>query len=258
VALTGQTAGVSNFFGGFLPQWNETGTLKPETEPEFRQIELVAHELSAYTEIKDAMIQDSPIAIAQFLRENGRDALMFYSDEAFLDGTGAGMPQGIITAPGTLTIARDTAGTIVYEDVKTMFMHAVASGRARSVWICNQMIMTQLMDMVDPAGNLIWQPSARDGLPGRMLGLPVLWTEKTPTLGTAGDIILADFQHYIIGRKEDVSIGMSEHYRFRYNRTAFRFVLRVDGQEDLAAPIYLKSGVDQVSPFVILGGAATT
>lgn len=256
--MTGSTAGQTNMIGGVLPEWNETGTRKPETEPHFTQITLTAHEFSAYTEVKAALLQDSPISIETLLRTLFRESLVFYRDEAFLDGTGAGMPQGVVTAPGTFVQPRDTAGHIVYEDIKNMWMHLLASSQGNAVWVINQMCFTELADMVDQAGNLIWQPNARDNQPERLFGRPIIWTEKTPTLGLQGDILLADFRWYYIGDKQDVMIGSSADYLFRQNRIAYRCSLRVDGQEAISAPIFLKDGLNQVSPFVVLGAGAAT
>jgi len=254
---TGSTAGQTNTLGGMFVEWTETGTQKPEHEPAFTQIELVAHEISAYTEVKLALLQDSAISLDPLLKGLFRDALMFYTDEAFLDGTGVGQPQGIITAPGTLVLARNTVLRILYADLSNMFMHFLSQARGGAFWVINQMCMQEIMTIQDPAGNYIWQPNAREGIPATIFGLPVRWTEKTPTLGTQGDIILMNPAWYYIGQRQGVTIGTTDHLLFRYNRRAYRCVMRLDGQEALPAPIFLKDGANQVSPFVVLGAAAT-
>ena len=90
-----------------------------------------------------------------------------------------------------------------------------------------------------------------------LLGLPIKWTEKTPALGTQGDIILMNPKWYYIGSRQGVSIATSEHIHFLQNRTVFRCCMRLDGQEKLPAPVFAKDGTNQVSPFVVLGAAAT-
>ena len=254
---TGSTAGETNTLGGVVVRWNETGTTKPETEPEFTQIELKPYEISGYTEIKEALLQDSPLALASILTGLFRNALMYYTDESFLDGTGAGQPQGIITAPGTLVLARNTVLRILYEDLMNMYMHMMTQARSGAFWTINQMAMMEIMQITDPAGNYIWQPNARDGIPDTIFGRPVKWTEKTPTLGTQGDIIFMNPAWYYIGTKQGVTIASSEHFLFRSNRIAYRCVMRVDGQEKLPAPVFLKDGENQVSPFVVLGAPIT-
>ncbi len=259
VSLSSAAAGQSQYFGGWWAAWTETGTQKHETEIEFGEQEWVVHELSAYTEVKDALLEDSAIAFAEFLQQNGRDCILYMVDEACLDGTGAGMPQGVINAPGTIARTRQTAGHITYEDAKGMFMHLVGSSRGQAIWVINQFCMAEIMDWEDTEGHLIWQPNAREGVPQQIFNRPVFWTEKVPDLGARGDIGLYDFGHYIAAMKPgDVALGRSEHFRFDQNRTAFRWVIRLDGQEDLPAPINTKSGNNTVSPFVVLDRAAET
>lgn len=254
---TGSTAGQSNTMGGVYVQWNETGHTKPETEPRFTQIELVAHEISGYTEVKEALLQDSAISIAPLLTTLFRQALMYYTDEAFLDGTGVGQPQGIVTALGTLVLPRQSAGHITYVDAKNIYMHFMSQARGGAFWCINQYCMEEIMDWKDTEGHLIWQPNAREGVPTNIFGLPVKWTEKTPTLGAMGDIILMNPQWYYIGQKQGVSIASSEHFLFRQNRIAYRCVMRVDGQEKLPASVFAKDGVNQFAPFVELGAGAS-
>ena len=67
--------------------------------------------------------------------------------------------------------------------------------------------------------------------------------------------MLADFGYYLIGQKSrgmqrDVSI----HLRFDWDETAFRYVMRIDGQPWLAAPITPMQGAATKSPFVLLAG----
>jgi len=257
IATTGSTAGRTNCFGGAFFYWTETGTLKSETDIEFSQIELVAHEISAWIPVKEALLQDSAVSLDPLIKGIFRDGLMYYTDESFLDGTGAGMPQGIVTAPGTLVLARDTVLRILYADLTNMFMHFMPQARGGAFWVINQFCMQEIMQIQDPAGNYIWQPNAREGQPSTIFGLPVRWTEKTPTLGAQGDIILMNPKWYYIGRRQGVTVATSEHVRFLHNQIVYKCVMRLDGQEKLPAPVFAKDGQNQISPFVELGAAAT-
>ena len=123
----------------------------------------------------------------------------------------------------------------------------------------SQSVLPQLYAMVDPNGNYIWLPTYGVGVaaaaPGTLLGYPVIFTEKTPILGTTGDVLLCDFSQYLIGDRQAVTMASSIHERFRYDQTTFRMVMRVDGQEWCKAPIELADGATQVSPFVELDAA---
>jgi len=257
---TGSTPGRSNFFGGVVMHWVETGTQKGETEPAFTQIELVAHEASGYTEVKEALLADSPISLDTLLRGLFREAVTFYRDEAFLDGTAVGQPQGVIMAPGTFVQARQTAGTITYLDLVRMKGHFLPRSWTRGMWVFHISCYETLRTLQDPAGHYIWATDAVGGEPQTILGLPWTFTEKTRTLGLRGDVILADWKYYYVGNRQDFTVAASrdaEHV-FRQNRVAYKFVIRVDGQEKLRAPVFLKDGVTEVSPFVVLDVEAAT
>jgi len=64
-----------------------------------------------------------------------------------------------------------------------------------------------------------------------LLGRPIIPVEYASTLGTVGDIILADLSNgYILAEKGGIQADMSIHVQFVYDESVFRFVLRVDGQ----------------------------
>ena len=86
-----------------------------------------------------------------------------------------------------------------------------------------------------------------------LFGIPILFTEKTPTLDAAGggDVILADLSYYWIGDRQDSEISASIHAKFTSNQTVWRFSHRVDGQSALNGLITLTDG-STVSPFVSL------
>ena len=88
--------------------------------------------------------------------------------------------------------------------------------------------------------------------------MPVIFTEKTPVVGSAGDVLLADFRYYLIGDRQATTIESTPFTdKWIYDLTTWRVVHRVDGQPWLSAPITLTDGTLTVSPFVILGAKST-
>jgi HK97 family phage major capsid protein len=122
--------------------------------------------------------------------------------------------------------------------------------------------MSNLMTMTDSSGgaaNLgtyIWGSTA-DGVPNRLLGLPVIFTEKTPTVGNAGDVLLADFRYYLLGDRQATTVETTKYDKWAYDLTSWRVVHRVDGQPWLSTPLTYQDGALTVSPFVILGAKST-
>src|SRR4029077_10511756 len=55
---TVQSAGVSPFFGGVQMYWTAESQTRTETEPQFKQLELKAWELSGYSVSSNVLLQD--------------------------------------------------------------------------------------------------------------------------------------------------------------------------------------------------------
>jgi HK97 family phage major capsid protein len=85
------------------------------------------------------------------------------------------------------------------------------------------------------------------------MGKEIIWTEQASTLGTTGDLMLIDFTQYLIGQKSGggIKFAKSIHLKFDYDQTAFRFVMRLDGQPWWPSVFTPKRG-DTQSPFVAL------
>lgn len=255
---TTTTAGVPHWFGGMLFYWTEEATEKQETQPKFKKIYLTAYKLTGYSESSDELVDDSAISIGDFFNSSLGFAggIAWMEDYAFLRGTGAGQPQGVVNAGATITVARQSVGTPVqYLDIVNMVEAFLPS--ARGMWAINQTVMSNLFQMTVGTMN-VWQPSMQAGIPGNLFGMPITFTEKLPTVGNAGDVLLADWRYYLIGDRQATTVESTQFTdKWRYDLTSWRAVHRVDGQPWLSAPLTYQDGTVQVSPFVILGAKTT-
>lgn len=92
---------------------------------------------------------------------------------------------------------------------------------------------------------------------GTILGRPVIETEYNPSLGVAGDILLASPSQYEFINKGGIQEASSIHVAFVKDETCFRFVYRCDGQPGMETSItpYYASTDAALSPFVVLGAS---
>lgn len=97
-----------------------------------------------------------------------------------------------------------------------------------------------------PPGGLSDRPYAT------LMGRPMIPVEWCPTLGTQGDIILADLAQYVTISKGMVETDVSMHLRFDYDEMAFRLIFRIDGQPWWASPLTPYQGSNTQSCFVTL------
>ena len=252
---TGTTAGRPHWFGGMIFYWTDESVEKTDTDPTFRQVELVAHKLIGYTTASDELVADSAISLEDFFRGpmGYVGGVQWNEDFTFLQGTGAGQPLGVINAGATITVARQADSPCIgYTDLVNMMESFLPN--ARGVWVITHSAMSNIMLMSGPAGNpsYLWG-NAVQGMPNTLLGFPVIWTEKLPTVCSTGDVLLADFSYYLIGDRQVTTIESTQYDRWRWDRTSWRVVHRVDGQPWLSTPLTYQDGSTTVSPFVILG-----
>lgn len=260
---TGTTAGQPHWFGGMAFYWGEEAAAKTATDAKWRTVSLIAKKLYGLVYASDEFLDDAIISLSDFLQSSTGMAggIAWMEDFAFLQGNGTGQPLGVILAGATITVNREQAGPgvdpVTYTDLTNMMENHMQT--QNSIWVASISLQAELMRMTYPTGNpaLVWQPSAREGMPGMILGIPVIWTEKAPLAGEAGDIGLYDFNHYWIGDRQAMSFASSEHERFSSDQTAFRMVHRVDGRPWMNTPFTLQDGTTQISPFVILGAKST-
>jgi len=217
--------------------------------------------------VTDELLEDAP-ALGSYVSRKAGEKIAFKVNDAIINGTGAGQPLGILNAPCLVSIAKETsqtAATFHADNAAKMMARMPAKSFGRSTWVINQDVVPQVLKMgfaittaagtAAGAGPMYLPPNglANSGPYGSLLGRPIFVTEACQTLGTKGDVFLADFSKYLAaiksgGVKSDTSI----HLWFDQNITAFRFVLRMNGQPWLSAPIARKNGSNTLSHFITL------
>lgn len=124
-----------------------------------------------------------------------------------------------------------------------MYSRLLPGSKKTSLWLINKNVEPQLFTLhldVGTGGIPVYMPA--NALAGRpfdtLFGIPVIECEQAATLGTLGDIILADFPNgYVLADKGGIKQDVSIHVEFLTDQSIFRFVLRIDGQPALASAI---------------------
>tara|TARA_Y100000310_G_scaffold237033_2_gene240289 strand:- start:584 stop:1993 length:1410 start_codon:yes stop_codon:yes gene_type:complete len=250
----------SSVFGGVVGAWvAEGGTVSSSTnQPSFSAVRLSANKLTAYSVVSNELRADSAISIEGLISSLYPQALNYFEDDAFINGTGAGQPMGIINADAMVQVAKESgqaATTIVWENLLNMYsrMHPASLGNA--VWMAHMDTFPQLATMslnVGTGGSAIWLGNGVSGPPVTILGRPVVFTEKAQTLGTAGDISFIDFSQYLIGDRQALTMAASDHVLFTTDEHAIRLVQRLDGRPWLITALTPRNGSNTVSPYVNL------
>ena len=239
-----------NMYGGIAVQWIGEGDTKPETDLALKEIKLKPHEVAAHVVITDKLLRNWGAASA-LISAQLRLAIIAAEETAFYNGNGVARPLGVLQSPARINYARAVANQIAYADI--VGMYARLRMNMSPVWITSQTTIPQLATIADAGNNNLWMPSAVAGLPPTLMGIPVLFHERSVALGTAGDLILADLSYYLIKEGSGPFVMASEHVYFTSNRTVIKVFWNVDGSPWLSEPIPLEGSVaNTVSPFVVL------
>uniref|UniRef100_A0A6M3KU49 Putative capsid protein n=1 Tax=viral metagenome TaxID=1070528 RepID=A0A6M3KU49_9ZZZZ len=251
--------------GGIRAYWMGEGASKTESNASFKQVSLELKKLVGYTTCTDELLEDAP-ALGSWIQRAFASEFDFKLADAIINGDGAAKPLGILNAPCLVTVTAETgqgAATIVAENVIKMWMSRFGPQSSNYVWLINQNIEAQLYTMalaVGSGGIPVYMPAGGlSGAPyGQLFGRPVIPCEQCATLGTAGDVILADLSQYVMIDKGSMQSASSIHVNFQTDQTAFRFVYRTDGQplwSNYLTPY--KGSTSYQSPFVVLSGTRT-
>lgn len=254
----------STVYGGVTVNWAAEGAdISSNTnQPTFAQARLDAKKLTAYTVVSNELLADSAIALEAILNGMFAEAIAYFEDDAFIAGSGAGQPLGVLNADALISVAKETgqaATTLVWENIVKMFARMLPSSLMRGVWYCNPDVFSQLATMslsVGTGGSAVWLNNGVAGPPATILGRPVFFSEKAETLGAAGDLVFADFNYYLIGDRQALTVATSPHVQFINDRTVWRFIQRVDGRPWIDTALTPRNGTATLSPFVALAARA--
>ncbi len=232
-----QSSGV--IFGNVLALWAKELDALTGKNPKFGTITLTLNKLTGLAYASSEMIEDSPQSIAGMLTRMFGTAMGYATDKALYAGTGAGQPLGILNAAAKVEVPKEggqPALTIVPANIVKMFSRAW--GRMSDfVWVANKNVIPQLYLMtvdVGTGGTVAWMPgNSMAGSPHQtLMGIPLIFSDHAKSLGTAGDIALVNWKHYLVGEKtgRGLQSAVSIHLKFDFDQSVFKITKRLDGQ----------------------------
>jgi len=249
-----ESSRVSSYFGGITFTWKYEGGDKSLviSKPTLGELELTAHKLVGSMFASNELMADYT-NFGNFMQVSFGQALAFEEDYFYVWGAGGNQPLGIMNAPATIQHPRTAwPGTPVPADIAQMAGRLLPDSWKRAVWLINPTVLANWANDATAGSNAygIIDLSAMT-----CMGCDIIPTEKCSAAGTAGDIILADFSHYVIANRSleiSASREVPGSYGFLTDETFWRVVLRVDGQPIMDAPVMPRLGGETVSAFVIL------
>ena len=251
--------------GGIQAYWEQEAGQKQQSKPALTEKTVKLNKIVALVPLTDELLEDAP-AMSSYVNKKAPEKITFKINDAILNGTGVGMPLGILQSPGTVVVPKEagqTADTIVFDNLRKMRAALTPAARANASWLmtpdAEDMLMTLSFPGTGTAVPIFMPPGGlRDSPNSTLFGRPIITTEAMQPLGDQGDIVFGDLSNYLTvvkggGVRQDVSI----HLWFDYDITAFRFVMRVGGQPWWNAKVDpAKAGASQRGFFATLAARA--
>jgi HK97 family phage major capsid protein len=246
-------------WGGVQSNWAAEGIPGTESRPKFRLIEFDLKKLISKMTITDELLQDST-ALTAIAAQAFSEEIMFMTEDAIWEGTGAGQPLGVMNSSALISVPKQNGQatqTIVKENIDNIWSRTWSRSRKTAVWLYNQDAEPQLNQMnqaVGTGGQLVYLPPGgiANAPNATLYGRPLIATEYNSALGTPGDIALVDLSQYTIIDKGGVQMATSIHVAFDTDEMRFRITYRVDGKPMWVAPLTPFKGSLTKSPFVAL------
>lgn len=246
---------------GITASWDGEGDAANQKKPILGKSRLELHKLRVLVPATDELLADAPAMSAHLVKKMG-EAVLWKSNDAIINGTGAGMPLGILNAASLVAQAKETsqtADTINATNVAKMYGRCIKGAGANLVWLINpdayaQVIVMTLGDQPIWTAPVQGMRNAPDGL---LLGRPIVMTDACDTVGDQGDIILANMAGYrAITKAGGAEFSQSMHLWFDQDVQAFKLVFRMDGQPALASAVTPPNSTVTRSHFVALAARA--
>ncbi|MCU0810127.1 MAG: phage major capsid protein [Thiobacillaceae bacterium] len=246
---------------GITATWDGEGETANQKKPVLGLDTLRLKKLRVLVPATDELLADSTAMTAHLTRKMG-EAVLWKTNDAIVNGTGAGMPLGILNAVSLVAQAKETsqtADTINATNVAKMYGRCMKGAGANLVWLVNPDAYAQIIVMT-LGDQPIWTAPNQgiSGAPdGLLMGRPIILTDACDTVGDQGDIILANMAGYrAITKAGGEEFSESMHLWFDQDITAFKLVFRMDGQPALAAAVTPPNSAVTRSHFVALAARA--
>ncbi|SDP60816.1 phage major capsid protein, HK97 family [Actinopolyspora xinjiangensis] len=201
-------------------RWAAEASEATDGAPSFAQPKVQLHKADGFVPISIEAMEDEQNVTQEVARllAQGKDEL---EAAAFISGSGAGQPTGIVTAldGGSSEINTASAATFAAEDVYTMDNGLPARYRPSASWLGNRGIYNLVRQFDTQGGAQMWERIGAD-VPAQLLGRPVYEAEAMAnSVATGNDILVyGDFSNYVIADRIGMTVEFIPHLMGSNNR----------------------------------------
>lgn len=204
----GVSAGEVNW--GWAGEFQEAS----DNSPSFAQPQVQVHKAQGFVPISIEALEDEANVTSEVgkLLAQGKDTL---EAQAFINGTGAGQPYGIVTAlDGTSSVVNSTASdAFSSDDVYLMDESLPARYRGQATWLGHRGVYNDIRNFDTQGGAQLWERIGND-MPPQLLGRSVYEAEAMDSdSATTGKQVLVygDHSSFVIADRIGMTVELIPH-----------------------------------------------
>lgn len=221
--------------GVFAAKWvAETGTRSETAGLTYALEEIPNHEMYADVLVSDQDLEDAVFNLEQEILDNCTEQFAKAEGSAFVNGSGIGQPEGILTNTSIVNDVQGTGGGSVliaqgliniWQNIKTVYAK-------NATWLMNRQTIGACRSLVDSQGRFLWEPGLADATPPNLLGSPYIEVPDMPSVGANNfPIIYGNIKRgYLIVDRINVVVRRLQEKYAESGQVAYLVRKRVGGQ----------------------------
>ena len=258
--------------------WTRAGTATAygSTEPDLASIDFTMQRCLVFsTPFSNDLLDDSDL-VEDMLSYTAHLDIAYVVVDAMINGKGMGEPYGVVNAPSSVLVTRNTSSNVKYQDIDAMWKSLWPFCQMNAIWTaCSDTIAN--IDAAATAFNwpsTYYMPMNSYGNPYALIkGRPLIPVEQCAVLGTKGDLILGDWSQYGLAVRQvkdamdgsgfEMAVGLpsgtvesmyTAHKLFDTDSCRFRYKFRADGKPMWPSTVAIADGASSLvqGPFVVL------
>lgn len=201
----------------------------PVTDASFGQLTVDAYKVGGILKVSEELLFDNTYNLEGRLSRDFTNAARDASEAAFVAGDGNKKPRGLILdADAGITAA--AADALTFDEIIKLVHSLRPPYRRNARFLLNDQTAMAIRLLKNNDGQYIWRASVEAGMPDRLLGYPVAYSENMPNMeANAKPIAFGDFSYYTIYiRRGIVMQRLNEKYADT-GEVGFKTHMRVDG-----------------------------
>lgn len=223
--------------GGVQHYWIDEADPAAESRPKLAFTEIEMRKLAIFVFMTSEIMNDTPYAVEQFVRNAVREEINFALSRAIMWGTGTNEPLGFANSDAVISVAEETspaqdANTFLAANALKMSARMWRNSAGSAIWLHHQSVIPQIGAM-SISSFPVTVNLQNGGLAGpvtsTLLNRPLIESELCAPLGSLGDVWYIDPKQYKAITQSLVREDISMHVEFLTDQQCLRFIVRFGG-----------------------------